>query len=104
MLVVEIDNIDAETLQTSLAGDRNVFGAPIGGPAAAATEIAKFGRQDQFGASALDGLADELLVMARSIGIRRVEQRDASIHRFTNDGDTLRIVARAVDTGQRHAA
>src|SRR5580693_7196606 len=88
MLVVQIDDLDAQPLETGLARADDIFGTAIGDLAAAAADIAELGRQDHFGATPLDGLADEFLVMAGPIGVRRIEQRYAPIQRLANKGNS----------------
>ena len=104
VLVVEIDDIDAQAPKARLTGDRNIFGTPIGSLAAAAADIAEFCRQNHLGAPTLDGLADEFLIMAVAVGVRRIEQRDAAIQRLANDGNAGFVIAGAIGAGKRHAA
>src|SRR5580700_4670888 len=73
MLVVQIDDLDAQPLETGLARADDIFGTAIGDLAAASADVAELGRQNHFGATPLDGLADEFFVLAGPIGVRRVE-------------------------------
>ena len=104
MLVVQIDDLDTQPLETGLARADDIFGTAIGDLAVASADVAELGRQDHFGAAPLDGLADEFLVMAGPIGVRRIEQRYAPIQRLANKGNSFRVVACAINAGQRHAA
>ena len=75
VLIIKIDHINAEPLEALLAGTDDVVGAALGDLALASAEIAEFGRQHHLAAAGLDGLADQLLVMAEAVHVGRVEER-----------------------------
>src|SRR5262249_22305856 len=93
-----------EPLQARLARGDHEVGPAVGELAALAAKIAEFGRQHDFAAAVLDSLADQCLVVAGAIGVRRVEQVDAAVERLVDDGDAVVVIAGAVGAGQRHAA
>src|SRR5579863_3503000 len=104
VLVVQIDHLDAQTLEARLAGTDDKFGTAVGDLAAAAAEIAELRRQNHFGAATFDGFADQLLIVAAAIGVGSVEHRDAAIQRLANERDPVIVVACAIDARERHAA
>ena len=79
MLIIEIDDVDAQSLEARLARAHDIFGPAIGDLAAAAAEVAKLCRQHDFGAPSLDRFADEFFVMAEAVHVGGVEERNAPI-------------------------
>ena len=65
---------------------------------------AELGGQPHLVAPVRDAPADQDLVVAGAVGIRRVEERDAAIERLANKRNALLVAAFAVHAGQRHAA
>jgi len=104
VLVVKIDHVDAEPLEALLAGADDIVRPALGDLALAPAEIAEFGRQHHPAAPTLDGLADQLLVMAEAVHVGGVEQRDPAVERLLDQRDPVLIGARPIDAGQRHAA
>jgi hypothetical protein len=98
VLKINIDDIDAEPLQTRLAGDRHVFRAAIG--AAALTvgpaHIAELGSNQDLVALALDRLGDQFLVLTGRISVRRVEQVDAEFDGAMHGCDRFHVIRHAV--------
>src|SRR6516164_381935 len=103
VLVIKIDHVDAEALEARLAGGKNKFRTTIGKFAAAATEIAEFGRQHDLVAPALDGFAHQRLVVPGAVSVGGVEESDATIERVANKRHAIVVAARAVYRGERHA-
>ncbi len=107
MLVVEVDVIDAETPQRSVARGEHVFRAPVdpalGGILAVAHDP-ELGRQHDLVAPARDRAADEQLVVADRVHVRRVEHRHAKVERAMDRRDRLALVGRPVELGHPHAA
>ena len=105
MLVVEIDVLDAEALQGSVAGVFDVFRPAVhAGPLPiASTHVAEFGRQDDLLAFALDRLADQLLVGVGAVDVRGIEEVDAQLECPMNRRDRLGVVTGAVEVGHPHA-
>jgi len=105
MLIVEIDHLDAEALEARLARTHDVFRTAVRDLAAAArAQIAELRRQYDFGAAPLDGLADDLFVVAEAVHVGRVEKGNAPIQRVVNKGYSGLVVARAVGARKGHAA
>src|SRR5262249_16886114 len=100
----QIDHLDTEALQTCFAGADHVLGPPVRYFAAAAAEIAEFGRHEDLRTASRDGLADKRFIVAPAIHVGGVEQRYPSVDRVTNEFHSCRVVACAVYVGQRHAA
>ena len=104
VLVVEIDDLDAQALEARLACAQDVFGPAIGDLAAPPAKVAELGRQNHLGATLLDRLADEFFIMAEAVHVGGVEQRNAAIQGLMDQSYAVLIAARAVDAGERHAA
>src|SRR5262249_28310266 len=104
VLIVQIDHLDTEALQTRLAGTDHVLRPPVGYFAPAATEIAEFGRHEDLRAAPRDGLADKHFIVPEAIHVGGVEQRHPAVDRITNELHPSPVVAGAVYVGQRHAA
>ncbi len=96
--IVEVDHLDSEPLQAGLAGDRDIVRPAIGEAALAIrpAHIAELGGEDRLVAPALQRLADELLVPAGGIGVRRVDEVEPELQRAMDGGDGFWIVRRAV--------
>src|SRR5260370_39795175 len=67
VLIIQIDHLNAEALQTRLAGADHVLRPSVGYFAPAAAEIAEFGRHEDLRAASRDGLADERFVVPEAI-------------------------------------
>src|SRR5271156_2712772 len=105
VLVIKIDDIDAEPLQARLARLDNIGEAPVDAVGAARpARLAEFGHDDEAVAPALQCPAEEFLVLAPAIHVRAVEMVDAELDRPVDHPDPGLVVALAVDPGQRHAA
>src|SRR5712692_2683101 len=105
VLVIEVDDFDAQPFQARIARLRDVSGAAVDAvEAALAPDLAEFGRQHDACPSPGNRPADELLVVAPTVHVGAVEQSDAAVERLVDDRDRVAIVARAVDAGERHAA
>ncbi len=107
VLVVEIDVIEAEALERSIAGLADVLGlardAPEGGVFSFA-EIGELGGEKDFVAAGLDGVADQLFVVAHAVDVGGVEEGDAEVERAKEGGGGLFVVAFAVELAHAHAA
>src|SRR5260370_41116449 len=66
--------------------------------------LAEFPHDHDAVAPALQCPAEQPLVLAPAIHVRAVEMVDAELDRPVDEPDAGRVVARAVDAGQRHAA
>src|SRR5215469_9709259 len=105
MLVIEVDDLDAEPLQARLAGLRDIFRAAVDTVGAAgATGLAEFRGDHDAASPTLQSPTEQLLVLPPAIHVRAVEMVATEIDRPVNQCDPRRVVARPVDAGQRHAA
>src|SRR5260370_21614723 len=104
VLIVQIDHLDAEALQTGLAGTDHVLRPPVGNFAAAAAEIAELGRHEDLRAAPRDGLADKRFIVPEAIHVGGVEERHPTVDGITDQVYSGPVVAGAVYVGQRHAA
>jgi hypothetical protein len=104
VLVIKIDDLDAQALEARLARGDDEFRPAVGELAATAADIAEFGRQHHAAAPPFDRLADQLFIVARAVGVGGIEERDAAIERLVNKRNAFIVAARAVDAGKRHAA
>ncbi len=105
MLVIEIDLVDAEPLQAGLAGLLDVGRAAVDTVGAAGLAgLTELGRDDDLVAPALQGAAEQFLVVAPAIHVRAVEMIDAEVGRALQQRLGGLVVARAVGAGKRHAA
>src|SRR5437899_10935189 len=84
MLIIKIDNVGSEALQTGFASGADVFGTPgyfasgrIFGP----PHDSELRRDSDFVAPAANRLADEFLVAMRSVGVGGIPERDAELER-----------------------
>ena len=108
VLVVEVDDVDAEPLQRGVAGGADVLrpavhaAAPVGGAL-----DAELRREHDLVAATGDRPPDELLVGEGAVHVGGVEQRHAEVERAVHDGDRLGLVAAvggAVEVRHPHAA
>src|SRR5262249_13391713 len=105
VLIVEIDDVHAEPLEALVAGLGDVLGpavddrAPLGRPG-----LAELGTDHHLVPASADGPAEQLLVVAEAVSVRRVEQAHALVQRVLNDPDRLCVVALAIRTRHGHAA
>jgi len=106
VLVIEVDRIETEPLQTGIAGLTHVFGAAVDAVGAAGVAgLAELGRDHEVIAPfPLQRAADQLLVLAPAIHVGAVEMIDPEIDRAMDQLDPGRVIARPVSAGQRHAA
>ena len=106
MLVVEVDRLDAETLQRSLAGGFDVLRLAVDPDPAAVvgTLVAELRRQHDLVALAGDGLADELLVATGAVHVCGVEEVGAELDCAMDRRDRLSLVGRSVELRHPHAA
>src|ERR1039458_9118126 len=106
MLVIEVDLLDAETLQTCIATLADIFGPAVHTEkrTLCITDIPKLGRQNHLVSAALDRPTHEFFVVPASIHVGGVEEVDAKIERPMYGGDGFLVVARAVEFRHSHAA
>ena len=96
--VIEVDVVDAETLQARVAGDRHIIRLAVDPAtlAAGAADIAEFRSDEIFLAPAFHGAADELLVEAGGIGVGGIKEVYSNLGCAMNCRDGFRIVGHAV--------
>ena len=105
MRVVEIDRLNAETLERGVAGLGDV-GRAVVDPAfvlAGLPHDAELGGHDQL-APPFQEAAEQGLVMAEAIGVRRVEEGDAQLHGARERRQGHSVVGRPVEFRHAHAA
>jgi hypothetical protein len=106
VLVVEVDDVDAEPLQRGVARAADVLGAAVDADHAAVRRplVAELGGQHDLVAPAGDGPADQLLVGERAVHVGGVEEGDAEIQRTVDRALGLGLVTGAVELAHPHAA
>src|SRR6266536_4483335 len=106
MLIVEIDDFNAEATQARFAALADVRGLAVDAQelAISAANVAELGREDHLVAASLNGARDELLVAADAVDVRRIEKVDAELERPVDRRNRLGLVAAAVEIGHAHAA
>ncbi len=106
MLVVKIDGLDAEAAQAVLTSLPNIAGLAIH---AANTRVLRITHnselrgQHDLVALAPDRASHELLILMRTINIRRVEKSDSKLERPVDGCDGFVIVEPAVKFRHAHA-
>src|SRR5262245_46619682 len=101
VLVVEVDDIDAEPLEAGVAGLGDIGGAAVdavGAPGLAG--LAEFAGDHHAIAPPLQCSAAQLFVLAPAIHVRAVEMVDPEFERAMDEPGAVLVVAGAVDTGQ----
>jgi hypothetical protein len=78
VLAVEIDGVDARTLQTRFARADDIFGSAVRDLAAAIAQVAEFRRHHDAGSASLDSLADDFFIVPPAVHVGAIEHRDAS--------------------------
>ena len=107
MLVVQIDDIDAESLEGSVARSLHVFRPTAHGPERRIVlfaDIAELGGEKDTVALAANSFANELLIVANAVHIRGVEKVDAKFDRAMDGRGRPGIVSLAVELAHAHAA
>ena len=107
VLVVEVDVIDAETLQGGVAGLLDVLRFAGDGPEAGIiflADVGELGREEDLVTARFDGAADELLVVTDTVHVGGVEEVAAEVECAEDGGGGFSIVALAVELTHTHAA
>src|SRR6266581_5418758 len=106
MLIVEIDDLDAETAQARLAALPDVLGLAVDAAIAPvlATDVAELGGEDHLVAPATDGTCDQLLVASHPVHVGSIEKGDAELQRPLDCRNRLVFVAATVEIRHAHAA
>src|ERR1700693_3098196 len=107
MLVIEVDVLDAQPLQTSFAGLLHIVGlaadAAVTGVAGIADNPELCG-QHEFVALALDRASDEFFVLVRPVNVGGVEKINAEFERAMNGRDRFGVIASRVKLRHAHTA
>ena len=107
VLVVEVDDVDAQALEARLAGLHHVVRACRRRPACRRRSftwpnlVATIALRAP---AALERLAEQRLVVAPAVHVGRVEEVDALVERVVDHADRLVVVGVAVDARHRHQA
>src|ERR1700733_1769437 len=107
MLIIEINVIDAQPPQTSVARFLHIIRLAIDTANIGVRRIAdnpKLRGQHNLIAFALDRASDELFILVRSIDIGGVEKVDAQFERPMNSRNRLGVIASRVKLRHTHAA
>ena len=106
VLIVQVDDVQAEPLQRCVAGAPHVLGRSVDAEerAVRATDVAELRGEHDLIAPSADRRADELLVRERAVHVGRVEEIDADVERAVNRRDRLRLVPARIELGHPHAA
>ena len=103
--VVQIDVVDAESLERCVAGLRHVRRRSVDAHPPVTEDVAELGGQHDLIAPVGDGAADQPLVVGRAVDVGRVEEGDAELEGSMDGGDRLVLVGRAVgEVRHAHAA
>src|SRR5258706_946780 len=105
VLVVEVDDVDAQALQARLASLHHVIGLAVHALLALGVlGLAELGADDHALAAALERFAEQRLVVAPAVHVGGVEEVDALVERVVDDADRFLVVGVAVDARHRHQA
>src|SRR5258706_13614291 len=106
MLVVKIDGVDGEAVQTCIAACFYIFGFAIdaaGGGIITVAHDAEFCREKRLLAFTAQSLTDQHFVVAVAVDVGGVERSDAEFERTMNGGDGFGVVAAAIKFAHTHA-
>src|SRR5687767_12156498 len=106
MLIIEVDDLDAEAAQTRLARLSNVVRPAVDAKktSVARSHVPEFRCDDRAIASVAERPSHERLVRANTVHVRGVEEIDAELQRPVDDGDGRGVLCGAVKIGHAHAA
>ncbi len=108
MLVVQVDDVDAESLQRRLTGGTHIVRTAVdaAGRGARLAHDPKLGGKHDRIAPALQRLAHGDFVGVRAVHVGRIQESHAERERTLNQRDSLRLrdSAARVEIGQAHAA
>src|SRR5690349_3011863 len=106
MLVVEIDVVDPEALERSIARLSHIVWVAANAEelALVSADVSKFRREYHAIPAIPNRAADELLIRERPVHVGRVEEVDPELDSAMDRRDRLRLGARAVELAHSHAA
>jgi hypothetical protein len=107
VLIIEIDSLDAEALQTRVTGRADVFRAAIDADDRPILAYrAELGGEKDVAARALTSqpAADELLILMRPVDVGGVQEVDAEFERAIQCGERLLVIASGIELAHAHAA
>src|SRR5205814_7452529 len=95
VLVIKVDDLDAEPLQARLAGRADIIGIALDAEelAGGSADIAELGGEEHLVAAVADRLADQLLVPADAVHVGGVEEGHAAVDRMMDGGDRFLVAA-----------
>ena len=104
VLVVEVDVVHVQPAERGVDRLPHVIGRAVDrSPAVVEPPVAELRCEDHLVAPAGDRPADQLLVRALSVDVRRVEKRDPELEGPVNGRDRFRFVGRPVPGRHPHA-
>src|ERR1700694_4923452 len=107
VLIVKIDVINAQPLQTSFASFLHVIGLAVDTTniwIAGIADDSKLCGQYNTVALSLNRSTNQLFIRIRSINVRRIEEVDAKFKSAMNGGDRFCIIAPRIKLRHAHAA
>ena len=105
MLVVQVDDVDAEATKRVVAGLQHVLGLAVHAHerAVLAALVAELGGEHDLASAVLDGAPHEQLVRERTVHVGGVEEVHPAVERLVDRGDRLVVVADPVELAHTHA-
>ena len=105
VLVEQVDRLDAEASEGGVGGLPDQLGPARKGRPAARVDLPELRGDDDLITNGRERVAHELLVRERAIGLRRVEERHAEVHRLPDQRNRLvPVQSGAAVVAQAHAA
>jgi alcohol dehydrogenase class IV len=105
VLIVEVDDVNAETAKRLLTGAHHVLGLAVDPleRAVLSALVAKLRGQYDLAATVPDGAPHEHLIRERPVHVGGVEEVDTTVDRLVDRRDRLCVVANPVELAHAHA-
>ena len=107
MLVIQIDRVHPQALQTGFAGGSNIFRLATDAAQIRIGFVAddsEFGGEKNFVATVVDGFADKDFVVAVAVDVGGIQEIDTKFDGAVNRGDGFGVVPWTVKFRHPHAA